>query len=459
MDKTPSLFQILKRFRSAIALFIIGLSLLSIAFSFLLIYFYRAIHLEGSWQEFAAQLTLQPLPHIWRAAIIGLVGLVVICLTLVLSVRKLLGPFVSGGWGQLFRQMDSFDLRSTGPKIVVIGGGIGTAQLVRGLKKNASRLSVVVHMTDEGGSTGRLRRALGTPAFGDIVSNIVALSDSEELLKDLLLYRFEGDRYGGDTELGGHKLGNLLFAAMADITGDLNHAISKVSRIFNVHGKVLPVTLDQVYLRARTRDKVLVEGEENIDLGRYEGAKVLDTIWYEPEHAKTNPQVIEAIREADIIILGPGDLYTTILANLIFPELKEAIEKSDALKCYILNIANKPFETRGYELSDFLDAFKRHGAEHTFNHILVNTNQSIPIPSTPEYEGYSFVQYDREKVRDMGYQLIEGDFLQSYMGGVEGKGVSLYHDPQKIAQAVMDTYQAYRSSYDSSSLAGTEQLS
>ncbi len=445
MSSKISWWGVLKRFGGAILLFFVGLTLLSIAFSFLLVFLYRAIHLGGSWQRLAEQLTLQPLPHVWRAAVLSLVGLALIGFTIWISARRLLSPFISGGWASLFNQIDSLEKRSTGPKIVVIGGGIGTAQLIRGLKVFASRLSVVVHMTDEGGSTGRLRRALGTPAFGDIVSNIVALSDSEDLLKDLLLYRFEGDRYGADTELGGHKLGNLLFAAMADITGDLNHAISKVSRIFNVHGKVLPVTLDTVFLRARTKDDVLVEGEEKIDLGQYEGVKVLDRIWYEPEHARTNPQVIAAVEEADIIILGPGDLYTTILANLIFPELKEALEHSSALKCFILNVANKPFETRGYQLDDFLEAFKRHGAEHTFNCILVNSNTSIPIPSTPEYEGYSFVPFDRGSAEARGYRLVEGDFLQSYMGGVEGKGVSLYHDPQKIARALMDLYAESRS--------------
>jgi len=284
----------------------------------------------------------------------------------------------------------------------------------------------------------------GAPAFGDIVSNIVALSDSEELLKDMLLYRFKGERYGGDKELGGHKLGNLLFAAMSDITGDLNHAIEKISKIFAVRGKVLPVTLDSVYLRAKTIDGQVIEGEENIDLGRYEGDKVLDTIWYEPRGAKVNPKVIEAVREADIIVLGPGDLYTTILSNLIFKDLVKAIEKSPAFKCYILNVANKPFETRGYHLLDFIEAFKRHGAEKTFTHIFVNTNTLIPIPTTPEYGGYDYVQYDAAAVSQLGYTLVEGDYLEEYMGGVEGKGVSIYHDPEKIARALMAQYEAIR---------------
>ncbi|HDS11580.1 MAG TPA: YvcK family protein, partial [Candidatus Wirthbacteria bacterium] len=375
----------------------------------------------------------------YRALILGTLGLGLVGLTFYYGARRVLKPFV-GGWSQLIRTMDSYDLRHNGPRVVLIGGGIGTAQLIRGFRDLASRLSVIVHMTDEGGSTGRLRRALGTPAFGDIVSNIVALSDSEDLLKQLLLYRFEGDRYGKDTDLGGHKLGNLLFAAMADITGDLNRAIEQVGQVFAVRGQVIPVTQDKVFLRARTVDGLIVEGEEKIDLGDYEGAKILEEIWYEPKEARVDPQAIEAIEQADIIILGPGDLYTTILATVIFPQLAEAMARSQAFKAYITNVANKPFETKGYELDDFIEAFKRHRVERIFDYIFVNSNHEIAIPVSPEYEGYSFVKFNQEAVEAKGYQVVAGDYLESYMGGVEGKGVSIYHDPAKIVQAIMTKY-------------------
>jgi uncharacterized cofD-like protein len=184
-----------------------------------------------------------------------------------------------------------------------------------------------------------------------------------------------------------------------------------------------------------------VEGEENIDLGRYEGEKVLDEIWYEPDQAKANPKVIEAIEKADIIVLGPGDLYTTILSNLIFKDVTRAIVNNQhALKAYILNVANKPYETRGYELGDFIEAFRRHGAERTFDHILVNSNHDIPIPTAPEYEGYSYVSYDKTSTEAAGYRVVEGDFLERFMGGVEGKGVSIYHDSQRVAHKLIDLY-------------------
>lgn len=420
-----------------------GLVMVSVGFAFLLINVYRSVRFSGATQELIHYSTLQFLPHTWRFVVIGGGGILLVAATILRLGKNILNPF-RGTYDDYLLEAQAFDRRTEGPNIVCIGGGIGTAQLIRGLKKYAGRLSVVVHMTDDGGSAGRLRRSLGIPPMGDIVSNVVALSEREELLSELFLYRFKGPRYGEDHDLGGHKLGNLIFAAMAEITGDLNHAIEKISRVFAVRGQVLPVTLENVFLRARTQDGVIVEGEENIDLGQYEGEKVLENIWFEPRSAKANPKVLMAIREADIIILGPGDLYTTILSNLIFPDLTRALQQSKAFKAYILNVANKPYETRGYKLSDFINAFKRHKALGTFDHIFVNNNHAIPIPETPEYHGYSYVDYDVAATSKQGFILHEGDFLESFMGGTEGKGPSIYHDPKKIAAAVMEVWTATR---------------
>lgn len=442
-ERFQKYMRLMVRFRLSMLLLFLGIGLFALSFAFLMILFYRNIAFSGTVQDFIYLVTLQSLPHWWRFVILFAVGCVLTLVALYLSGRGLIGPF-RGYYTDLAEVLISHNLRSQGPRIVCIGGGIGTAQLIRGLKQYAGRLSVVVHMTDDGGSAGRLRRSLGLPPLGDIVSNLVALSDAEDLLKQLLLYRFKGERYGNDTDLGGHKLGNLLFAAMANITGDLNRAIEQLSRIFAVRGDVLPVTLDNVFLHARTRDGIEVEGEEKIDLGKYEGEKVLESIWYEPKIAQVNPKVIAAVEKADIIVLGPGDLYTSILANLIFKDLTQAVARSKAFKCYVLNVANKPYETRGYNLDEFIEAFRRHGAERTFETIFVNANQSLPIPPTPEYEGYSYVGYDRAATEEAGYRIVEGDFLEPQMGGVEGKGASLYHDPDKIAAAMMREYERGR---------------
>jgi len=433
-------YRLFLRFWPLLTLLLLGTAFFAAGMAYLMIMVYRSLQLSGQFQELVYYGTLQFLPHFWRFATLVGVGILLLTFTLFQLSRSLLNPF-RGHYADLADVLTVYHKRTEGPRIVCIGGGIGTAQLIRGLKQYAGRLSVVVHMTDDGGSAGRLRRSLGLPPLGDIVSNLVALSDAEALLKKLLLYRFQGERYGKDTDLGGHKLGNLLFAAMANITGDLNRAIEQLSRVFAVRGDVLPVTLDNVFLHARTRDGIEVEGEENIDLGNYEGEKVLESIWYEPKTAQVNPKVIAAVEKADIIVLGPGDLYTSILANLIFQDLTQAINRSQAFKCYVLNVANKPYETRGYTLDEFIKAFARHGAEHTFETIFVNANQSLPIPTTPEYEGYSYVSYDRASTEQAGYRVVEGDYLEPHMGGVEGKGASLYHDPDKIAASIVREFE------------------
>ncbi len=427
------------KFKNLLLVVGLGVTILAIGFAYLLVWIYRHVYFNGQFQHLIYFVTLQFVPHVWRFVILTAVGLGIVLWSLQEVLMHVLAPFRQTD-GNLADQLQSYQKRVQGPRIVVIGGGIGTAQLVRGLKEHAGRISVVVHMTDDGGSAGRLRRSLGIPPLGDIVSNIVALSDMEELMKELLVYRFKGDRYGSDNDLGGHKVGNLLFAALADITGDLNTAIAAASRIFAVRGEVLPVTLENVFLHASTRDGVEVSGEENIDLGKYEGGKVLEKIWCEPKDVPANPRVLEAIRKADVIILGPGDLYTTILASLIFPEVVAEIKHSQAFKAYVLNVANKPYETRGFELADFIEAFKRHGAEQCFDYIFVNKDQSLPIPATPEYDGYSFVQYDVAMAKAMGYKIVEGEFLEATVGGKEGKSGSLYHDPKKIAKAILNYY-------------------
>lgn len=431
-------------FRNKTPVFLLTISSFFICSSLLLLLNHLIIqsNIPAAWQEIIDLLILKDWPTVARGLFFTSLGLIFFFISFSILGNKLLQPYISDNQN-ILKHWDTYYKRTSGPNIVLIGGGIGTAQLIRGMKQHAGRLSVVVHMTDDGGSAGRLRRYMGTPAFGDIVSNIVALSDAEDLLKDVLLYRFEGERYGKDGELGGHKLGNLLFAALSDISGDLNHAIERVSKIFAVRGKVLPVSLDPVFLHAKTIEGQIVKGEENIDLGKYNGKKVLDTIWYEPQNGQVNPKVLEAIKKADLIIMGPGDLYTSILANLIFKDLTVAIEKSNAMKAYVLNVANKPFETRGYKLKDFIQAFKRHQAHRTFNYIFVNNNQKIPIPVTPEYEGYSYVKYDKEEIEKMGYTIKEGDYLEKFIGGVEGKGISIYHDPEKIAQHIMEVFDKF----------------
>src|SRR3989338_3620557 len=203
----------------------------------------------------------------------------------------------------------------TRPKnIVCLGGGIGTSQILKGLRDFPCDLAAIVSMADDGGSAGRLRRAFSVPPPGDLVNCLAALSDEESILKKLFVYRFEGKRYGKDTDLGGQKLGNLIFVALSDIfKGDTNKALVEFSKIVSSSGQVLPATLGDVNIWAKTQNGKKIYGEENIDLGKYDGTRSLSEVHLDPENVKAYKHSVDAIKNADLIIIGPGDLFTTIL--------------------------------------------------------------------------------------------------------------------------------------------------
>lgn len=318
-------------------------------------------------------------------------------------------------------------------KIVCLGSGMGTMNLISGLREYADQITVVATTTDDGGSGGRLRRLFNTLPPGDLVSCIAALSSEDNpILAKLLLYRFPGDRYGADTELGGQKLGNLMLVAAKEITGDYDTAVELLQQIAGSHGKIYPATDEVVTLSAVTKDGVTVQSEENIDLGRYEGEAKIDRIFITPENPTVSPKAIEAINSADIIIVGPGDLYTTTLPVLIIPEIKKCFLASKADKLYVVNVANKPQETEGYTLYDFINAIKKHIGAFPFHHVLLNNNKNIAI--SDEHVGYSYVSLPEDikpHTKD-DYHLIQADFVDETF--------SIYHDATKLASAILKLY-------------------
>jgi uncharacterized cofD-like protein len=229
--------------------------------------------------------------------------------------------------------------------LVCLGGGIGTVNLIRGLKEYLKNLSVVVSMADEGGSSGRLRRLYNIFPPGDIVSCMAAMAQ-DPILSNALTYRFPGDRYGKDEELGGQKMGNLLMVALRDVTGDFFEAIKVFQTTFNIPGTFLPATSIPVTISAKTIEGKIIEGEEKIDLGKYGGKRTLQEVYLHPEDVQSPLAVVESLQNAQTIVAGPGDLYTTILPVLITPAIKEALAKSTANKIFIVNVTNKPFETK-----------------------------------------------------------------------------------------------------------------
>lgn len=310
--------------------------------------------------------------------------------------------------------------------VVCLGGGVGTAQVLKGLRSSHLNLTAVVSMADDGGSAGRLRRAFSVPPPGDLVNCLAALSEEESILKSLFVYRFSGKRYGRDTDLGGHKLGNLIYVALTDIyKGDTNLALEAFSKIISTNGQVLPATLGNVNIWARTKGGHKVYGEQNIDLGRYNGSRTLSEVHLDPVNIRAYRPTLVAISSADLIIVGPGDLFSTVLPVLIVPGIKKLLRSSDVKKIFIVNVTNKPFETTTFKVSDYLATIKKHMGADIFDKILVNINQK---PKIPKKYKYHYVSYDGKSLVNYQAKIIEGDFINS--------NYPIYHDSQKVAAAI-----------------------
>lgn len=308
-------------------------------------------------------------------------------------------------------------------KIVCLGGGIGTVNLIKGLKNYFNNITVIVSTADDGGSTGRLRRLYNILPPGDLVSCMSALSNDSTISK-IITYRFPGDRYGKDEELVGHKLGNLIMVGMRDVTGSFKDAVNLFKQTFDIPGNFFPATSTPVSISAKTTEGNRVEREENIDLGRYFGKKALDMVYLNPKNPKPAPGVIESLKKADIIIAGPGDLYTTILPTLIVPAISKEINRSKKKKAFIVNVANKPVETKGYKLSDYISAIKKHLGAFPFDTVIVNNNFSIKIPKKYKYD---YVTFDSVNSAQK-FQVLKKDLVD--------EGFPLYHDSLKLAKTI-----------------------
>ena len=312
-------------------------------------------------------------------------------------------------------------------KIVCLGGGVGTVQLLRGLRPYSKNITVVCSMADDGGSGGRLRRLFSIPPPGDLTNCLAALSNAEPVLRQLLTFRFAGDRWGKDDSLRGQKLGNLILVALTSMTGSFEKGLKETERLFSIHGHILPATQENVSIWAKTTEGRRIFGEENIDLGKYNGIRALSEVHLKPNRVSAPKEVLLAIMEAELIIAGPGDLYTTILPVLLAPQIRRAIKNSRAKKIFVVNVANKPFETPHYKISDYLQALKKHCGEILFDYILVNTNFKPKLPPKLNYEYVSSIdaKLSKFKVKVIKRDIIEPTF-------------PLYHNPEKLAKVILN---------------------
>jgi uncharacterized cofD-like protein len=313
-----------------------------------------------------------------------------------------------------------------GPKIVAIGGGTGLSTMLKGIKKITNNITAVVTVGDDGGSSGRLRQEMGVLPPGDIRNCIAALADDEDLVTKLFQYRFKTGE-----GLEGHSFGNLFLSALCSITGNMVRAVQVSSKVLSIRGCVLPSTLDDMKLSAEMEDGTIVNGESNIP----ETGKKIKRLFTTPSNCKALPEVIHAIKDADIIILGPGSLYTSVIPNLLIKEISEAISKSNAKKIYICNIMTQPGETTGYSASEHIQAILDHaGCSNIIEAVLVNN--SLPEDLSPDYESSnSFpVVVDINNIKENNIDVIGTRLYE------ENEQKFVRHSPTRLARAVAYWY-------------------
>lgn len=305
-------------------------------------------------------------------------------------------------------------------KVVVIGGGTGSSVILRGFKLlDNIKLTAVVTVADDGGSTGRLRKQYQIPAMGDIRNVMVAMAESESLLGPLMDYRFEGD---GD--IGGHNLGNLMLTALTQTTGNFMESIQKLSKVLKVKGSIIPSTTQIVTLIARMEDGTIVRGESNIP--KFQNR--IDTVFYQ-EQVTASKEAIKAIKEADYIVYGVGSLYTSIISNLIIPEIRDAILTSKAKKVYFCNAMSQPGETDGYTLEDHVNAILKHSNEKAID-IVVASNDVLSQATLKRYEEKGSIPVVI-KDETHSYQLEKKELLKFDDGFIR-------HDSLKLKEAFED---------------------
>jgi uncharacterized cofD-like protein len=398
-----------------------GTTLIGIGLGVLILDFYRTA--PNSWWLPAISLaSLRFLARPLRALIFGGAGLLLIMWGIRGLNLAIVGPYIQPGHGMLDK-LWLHRQRERGARIVAIGGGHGLSNLLRGLKAITYNLTAIVTVADDGGSSGRIRREIGILPPGDIRNCLVALSDDEALLGQLFQYRFPQ----GESGLDGHSFGNLFISALAEITGSFEQAVAESGQVLSVHGRVLPSTIHDVRLVAdvrmlHTENEFRIEGESQIPLSPGK----IRRIWLDPDSPPAFPQAIQAILNADVIVIGPGSLYTSILPNLLVPDITQAIRSSRALKLYICNLTTQPGETDNFTARDHLLALESHLGFNLFDIVVVNKTGEEKLP-----DGVQWVKIDEGLAQE--YNV--------YITSINEPLTPWFHDSQKLAQVVKDLYQ------------------
>lgn len=378
----------------------------------------QAFDLSWRFVRAAYHYTRLLVPTTYGGLVIALAGLVLVWVGVQQTVRSIAQALSPHGAEKLVDYVFERRQLELGHPLVALGGGTGLPELLRGVKRYTSNVSAIVTMADDGGSTGRLRES-GYPPPGDIRNCLVALAEVESFMTELFQYRFREE----SGALNGHSFGNLLLAALTDLSGDFQAAIKETSKVLAIRGQVLPATLDDVTLCAELETGEIVRGQSQVNQSRPRIVRA----FLDPAEATPLPEALAAIRGATIIVIGPGSLYSSVIPNLLVKDIAAAIRESPALRVYVCNVMTQPHETDGYKASDHVRAVLDHGG--SIDYVLVNTRRPASSALRRYHEsGADLVEPDFEALRALNVHPLAGDFINNEN--------LVRHDHVKLAQGL-----------------------
>jgi uncharacterized cofD-like protein len=401
-----------------LALLLFGVVLMALGIAYVL----REAYLTYTLPNEFYYITLQFIPRVGRGLLFMAAAVGTVCVAVWKLNESLLWAFVRPRRDENMADVIyTRRLRARGPRVVAIGGGTGLSTLLRGMKEHTSNLTAIVTVADDGGSTGRLRHEFGVVAPGDIRQCIAAMAEAEPLMSSLFQYRFKEG-----TGLEGHSFGNLFIVAMAEVTGNFETAVHETSRVLNVNGSILPSTLEDVTLSARTHEDEMVHGEHNIS----EKGGAINQIFLNPPDALAHPDAVRAILEAELVVVGPGSLFTSVMPNLLVDGIQKALEMTSAMKVFVCNVATQHGETDGFAVSDHLRAIHNHTGRVLVDAVIANNNLTDSLPESWHSAPVPLVRPSDDVFQ--GVKLVEVDVIAD-----ENR---YRHDPSKLAAALIRLY-------------------
>ena len=396
-----------------------GITVLGLGAAILIVDWYRRLPDES----FIFALTGAGLDRPIRALLVAAGGILLTSVGVWGLMRSIVSPFVTRG-DSVLEVLYTKRYLARGPRIVALGGGTGLSTLLRGLKGYSANITAIVTLADDGGSSGRLRQQLGIAPPGDIRNCIAALADAEPLMTQLMQYRFPPG-----SGLDDHAFGNLFIAAMTAVTGDFDEAVRESNRVLAVRGQVLPATSVPLNLAATLESGRRLEGQASISAA----AEPIASVSIEPADVRANPEAIERILEADLVVVGPGSLYSSVLPNLLISDIRDAVAAANGIRAYVCNVATQPGETGFYSAAQHLEALIDHVGDGLFDYVLLNDNHDARRP-----EGWlgQPVQVDVRRLESFEVTIVEEDLVDVTNAH--------RHDPAKLAAALMRIQQQDR---------------